>query len=713
MKKIFVLPGNDLERELIEQAVKIFQALSLPFEIEFSDFSLEYWQKEGNSLSQSTWDLIAGSALILGGSIKSSLEADAKRAFSKTGSYQNLNEDSPLLQLYQRLDLFANLRPCFNLKAQAKNFDLLIIHENTEGLSARFEESLAVQDYSIALKGLQRIYRFAFTEALRQGFNRVTLAKQAQMPPEKLAFEEVCFKAIAAEYPAIVADLIDVDRLAFALVNHPEAFGVIVADPSVANIFSALGAGMMGGLGVAHRAKIGENHAYFEALESNPSGVLQEKINPSAIFLSIALLLRHTGFHQQARSIRESMGELINKGKHLSYDLSDRATIAQLTETIIEEILKPKRQKTIAFLATGSELLTGEVLEKNSHFAATLLHQAGGKVSTKVVVSDEEQEISCQLLQLLDRHDAVITIGGLGPTTDDRTRFAVAEATELALELHQPSWAHVKARLKKFGLKVAEANKQQALFPPEAKVIRNEEGTANACHLKWRGRDIFMLPGPPREYSAIFEKAVLPYLAKAGYFKAIKNYRYLTLGLAEGEISTEIDKVCEKYHWRSAYRWHYPYLDIKLCAEDSPDDAQPLFEVEALLKNFIVSREGLVAKEQLRQTLSAFYQPLWVRASKETCLILSEFQEKPIYMDVSALRHEPSLKIDFELSWPQSSDECQVLSLTFVGFYLSERVYQHQISTPKREAEIEKYIQNYFAWQLNQFIQSRRDLDAV
>lgn len=364
-----------------------------------------------------------------------------------------------------------------------------------------------------------------------------------------------------------------------------------------------------------------------------------------------------------------------------------------------------KKQKTIAFLITGSELINGEILDTNSHQSSALIHQKGGSVKTKIIVGDVEQEISNQLLHLLDTHDAVITIGGLGPTSDDRTRFAISKALNLSLELHEDSWQYVQERLSRFGIKVNEANKQQAMFPQTAQILKNEFGTANACYLRWNNKDIFMLPGPPREYWPLFENKVLPFLTQAQYFSKKKTYRFLTLGLIEGEISYEIDEIAEKYQILTGYRWCYPYLEIKLDIDEEtiiPTDI--IKEVEGSLENFIVSTDGKDAKELLINNIKSFTKQITVNTTADTCILLKEFEFSNISFEVSDSRND-EVTVIFNLTWPDPNDPNQVLKLGFIGKEQDQIIYQHQLQTPKRENDIELYIQSYFAWQLNKFIE--------
>lgn len=727
LKKIAVLPGDGIGVEVTQEAIKIFSALGLPIELQFGDIGWEFWKSEGNPIPQRTWDLIERSDLTLLGAITSMPRREAQNALPAYLKEQEHEYVSPIIQLRQHLELYANLRPCFNVKGGVAEFNFAIIRENTEGLYAGFDyhpvpEELypllranhkwCQQDFSkvsasLRLQseaGLLRLYRFAFAHAHANQFERVTLADKPNVLRQSSAFARECFEYVAQDYPHIKADILNVDAVALWLVRRPEEFGVIVAENMFGDILSDLSAGVMGGLGFSPSANIGEKGAYFEPVHGSAPRVSPGKANPAAMFLTCAMLLRHLGYQNEAVRIQQAVTQVVKTGKYLTYDLGGRATTAEMASSIIEATLKPQQQKTIAFLATGSELLHGELLESNSHHSSDLINQAGGTVRAKIILGDNQQGIAAQLLNLLDTNDAVITIGGLGPTSDDCTRFSVSDVTRLPLELNENSWEHVQARLNRFGLKVTESNKQQALFPQHAEILENEFGTANACHLQWRGRDIFMLPGPPKEYFPLFEKKVMPYLEQAHYFSSKKMYRYVTLGLIEGEISDEVDVIAQKHQLATAYRWHYPYLEIKILVEGQVDASPALEEIDALLNSSIVSTDGSNAKEILAQTACAVTHHIWVKTAKETQEILNEFNLGLIHIDMEESIQEEAATVYFELSWPKPEDSNQVLGLSFVGKHQSTVIYQHQLQTPKRETGIEQYIQSYFAWQLNQFM---------
>jgi len=729
--KIAVLPGDGIGIDVIDAACPIFDVLSLPMELTFGEIGWSCWQRDGDPVPSKTWDLIKNSTVTLLGAITSMPKREAEQALPKHLQANNLAYVSPIIQLRQHLDLYANLRPCFNVKGEAKAFNFSVVRENTEGLYSGFdyhpmpkgihellEKNATWQGkdptkISVSLRlqsefGLYRLFEFAFQHAVACDFSRVTFADKPNVLRQSAAFAREIFESVAAHYPSITADILNVDAVALWMVRRPEAFGVIVAENMFGDILSDLGAGVMGGLGFAPSANIGEKGAYFEPVHGSAPNVERGKANPSAMFLTIAMLLEHLKFTKEAHQIRRGVTSVLKAGRVLTYDLGGKATTQEMAKAIIDATVRNNPKKTISFLITGSELLNGDFQESNAYVASKMIDEAGGDVRAKMLVSDNTRDISQQLLHLLNDNDAVITIGGLGPTSDDNTRFAIRDSLALPLELDETSWTHIQKRLNKFGLHVTESNQQQALFPKTATIWTNECGTANACHLRWQGRDIFMLPGPPKEFLPLFEHNVMPYLTQTHYFKCRKVYRYLTLGLIEGEISTQVDTISEKYGLSTAYCWHYPYLEIKLIADqESREVEEAMAEIEILLRTHIVSTDGTDAEENLTKCLTTFSQHIHVQTPSVAQAILNKYTSPHLsFVEHPTANVEAStLAMQFDVLWPsEEKNDKKVVRFNVCGTKEGKVIFQHQLQTPERETDIDRYIQSYFAWQLSLFI---------
>jgi competence/damage-inducible protein CinA-like protein len=192
-------------------------------------------------------------------------------------------------------------------------------------------------------------------------------------------------------------------------------------------------------------------------------------------------------------------------------------------------------------IATGSELLLGEVVDTNSTHIARQLREIGLNLYYKTVVGDNEQRMAEALRIALSRSDVIITTGGLGPTVDDVTRPAVARAVERELIFSEELLAQIQARFRAFGVPMGENNSRQAYLPEGALPIENPVGTAPCFIVEQADHLIISLPGVPREMEYLMEHAVLPYLKDKLHLTDVIVIRTLhTVGLGESRVDEAI-----------------------------------------------------------------------------------------------------------------------------------------------------------------------------
>jgi molybdenum cofactor synthesis domain-containing protein len=261
-------------------------------------------------------------------------------------------------------------------------------------------------------------------------------------------------------------------------------------------------------------------------------------------------------------------------------------------------------QKSVALLATGDELVRGEVLDTNSQYFAKTLTALGIDVLSQQLVCDTQSAIERALIAQLAEHDCVIVCGGLGPTSDDLTRFAIAAVLQRPLIFHDQAWHHICQRLQNFGLTIHESNKQQALFPQDAELLPNLNGTAAACLLHEQQKIIYMLPGPPKECIPIFDKYIVPYLQQHNYIVR-QQVSWKLLGVIESEIAETIDNFTKQCHAATAYRWNYPYLDVKLSypVDIAHSISTLMQQIDTHLSDYLVSRNNQTSLELLHEWL--------------------------------------------------------------------------------------------------------------
>ncbi len=192
-------------------------------------------------------------------------------------------------------------------------------------------------------------------------------------------------------------------------------------------------------------------------------------------------------------------------------------------------------------IATGSELLLGEVVDTNSTYIARQLRDIGLNLYFKTVVGDNEARMVEALSIALNRSDVIITTGGLGPTVDDVTRPAVARAVDRALVFRADLLDQIQARFRAYGVPMGENNRRQAYVPDGATPIENPVGTAPAFSVEHNGHIIISLPGVPREMEYLIEHAVLPYLKDKLALTDVIVIRTLhTVGQGESRIDEAI-----------------------------------------------------------------------------------------------------------------------------------------------------------------------------
>jgi competence/damage-inducible protein CinA-like protein len=192
-------------------------------------------------------------------------------------------------------------------------------------------------------------------------------------------------------------------------------------------------------------------------------------------------------------------------------------------------------------IATGSELLLGEIVDTNSAFIARRLREIGLNLFYKTIVGDNAARMIEALKIALNRSDVIITTGGLGPTVDDVTREAVAHAIDSELEFRPDLLAQIEARFHTFGVPMSENNRKQAYIPMGAAPIENPVGTAPCFSVEHRAKLIISLPGVPREMEYLIDHAVLPYLkAKFDLHEMIAVRTLHVVGTGESRVDTAI-----------------------------------------------------------------------------------------------------------------------------------------------------------------------------
>lgn len=198
-------------------------------------------------------------------------------------------------------------------------------------------------------------------------------------------------------------------------------------------------------------------------------------------------------------------------------------------------------------IAVGSEMLTPQRVDTNSLHLTGQLNALGVEVVTKCVVGDDRALLAAMVRIALGRADIVILTGGLGPTEDDVTREAVAQALGRGVSYRAEIFAQLEERFSRFGRKIAENNKRQAYIIDGAVILPNERGTAPGQWIEHDGRVLMLLPGPPHELKAMFSRQCLPRLERLLPPQAIRTVSFRVAGMPESDLDHLIAPVYTKY----------------------------------------------------------------------------------------------------------------------------------------------------------------------
>ena len=331
MYKITLIPGDGIGPDITAAVKKVIAATGVPIEWDEQLAGESAVESYGTPLPETLLESIRKNKVALKGPLTTPIG---------TG-FRSIN-----VALRKEFDLYANIRPARSyagIRSRYENIDLVVIRENTEDLYAGVEhmvgEDAAESIKIITRKGSERICRFAFEYAKKNNRHKVTAVHKANiMKCTDGLFLEVARK-VAADYPDLEFEERIVDNMCMQLVQKPENYDVLVAPNLYGDIISDLCAGLVGGLGVAPSANIGENCAIFEAVHgSAPKYAGLDKANPTALILSSVIMLRYLGEEDAADNIEKALAAVIKEGKSVTYDLGGSAKGMEMAEAVIAKM---------------------------------------------------------------------------------------------------------------------------------------------------------------------------------------------------------------------------------------------------------------------------------------------------------------------------------------------------------------------------------------
>lgn len=286
-------------------------------------------------------------------------------------------------------------------------------------------------------------------------------------------------------------------------------------------------------------------------------------------------------------------------------------------------------------ITLGEELLLG--LTRNGHltYIGDQLRQHGTTLHSNYTISDESDDILDQFRFCWERADVIITTGGLGPTVDDRTKEAVAEALGEKLVFDGNVLEAIENRFANLGKAMSENNRKQAYRPSSAEVIPNSRGTAPGLWLNKDGKLLIMLPGPPNELEPMFANQVIPRLETLGYIEGQENYLQLrTIGIGESQLETDFQSLFEKHEdLQVAYCAHQGQVDCRISFPGTENRMDQLLEIaetckKALGDQFLCLGRDTVS-EVVSNMLKAQHKTLAIAESCTGGLISNTFTDTP------------------------------------------------------------------------------------
>ena len=315
--RITLLPGDGVGPEVTAAAVKVLEATGIDFEWDTLEIGESAIEKHDTPLPEAVLESLRKNKIGLKGPVTTPIGS----------GFRSVN-----VALRQKLDLYACVRPARSIAGEGtryENIDLVVIREATEGLYSGVEHwvdrnhDAAETINIITRKNSERIVRYAFEYARREGRKKVTGVHKANIM--KLTgglFQEV-FRNVAKNYPDIVSEERLIDNMCMQLVKKPEEYDIIVTTNLFGDIVSDLTSGLAGGLGIAPGGNIGDEIALFEPVHgSAPKYAGQDKVNPVAEILSGELMLKHLGKREAAEKIWNAVREVIKEKKVVTYDLA-------------------------------------------------------------------------------------------------------------------------------------------------------------------------------------------------------------------------------------------------------------------------------------------------------------------------------------------------------------------------------------------------------
>ena len=330
MKQVTLIKGDGIGPEITDSVVKIINAAGVAIDWDIQTAGADVIEEEGTPLPKRVLDSVKRTGIAL----KSPVTTPIGKGFRSVN-----------VQLRKELDLYANLRPCYNLpsiKTRYDKVDIVVVRENTEdlyaGIERQVDEDTAESIKIITRKASERIAKFAFDYAVKNNRKEVCVVTKANICKLSDGLFLDSARKIAKDYPTIAFREVLVDNCCMQLVQNPNQFDILLLPNLYGDIVSDLCAGLIGGLGIAQGANIGLDYAVFEPVHgSAPDIAGQNKANPTAMLMSAIEMLNYIGENEAATNIKLALFETLNAGIKTA-DIGGSATTTEFTQAIIDRL---------------------------------------------------------------------------------------------------------------------------------------------------------------------------------------------------------------------------------------------------------------------------------------------------------------------------------------------------------------------------------------
>ena len=342
------IAGDGIGHDVMEAATLVLDAMQLPIEWVDAEAGWCMWEAKGNTVPSETWEALESTQCCLFGAITSKPGIPGFK--------------SAILQIRQRFDLFANMRPIKSYPGNPLNYrddiDMMIFRENTQGLYAGVEyyplppeiEGLDLmrkftgEDTSVSFnvftrRGCERIMRAGFEYAMKHELPKVTVVHKANVIRETFGMWLEEARKVAGEYPDIELEEANVDAMAMWLIKQPQTYHCLVTSNMFGDILTDLAGQLVGGLGFASSANVGERYALFEPTHgSAPKYAGQYKVNPMAMLLATKLMLAWLGETDRAARLENAVAAVGREGKVRTYDLGGANTTIEVAAEVAGKV---------------------------------------------------------------------------------------------------------------------------------------------------------------------------------------------------------------------------------------------------------------------------------------------------------------------------------------------------------------------------------------